>query len=88
MLRQNPFEAENQALQQEMEGLQHQLRKENQHLADYNITKENMQKLHEENVKLKEYFWTMLKERKGMRTTTLIAIAQARQYELEFEGIQ
>ena len=30
----------------------------------------------------------MLKERKGMRTSTLLAIARARQYELEFEGIQ
>ena len=37
-----PFEAENQTLQQEMEGLQHQLHKENQHLADYNSTRENM----------------------------------------------
>ena len=47
-----------------------------------------MQKLQEENAKLKEYFWTMLKERKGMRRTTLLAIARAHQYELEFEGIQ
>ena len=46
-----------------------------------------MQKLQEENAKLKEYFHTMLKERKGMRTSTLLAIARARQYELEFEGI-
>ena len=48
----------------------------------------NIQKLKEENAKLKEYFWTMLKERKGMRTSTLFAIVRARQYELEFEGIQ
>ena len=41
MLRQNPFEAENQALRQEMEGLQHQLREANQHLADYNSTRES-----------------------------------------------
>ena len=38
VLRQNPFEAENQALRREMEGLQHQLRDANQHLADYNNT--------------------------------------------------
>ena len=88
VLRQNPFEAENQVLRQEMEGLQHQLRDANQHLADYNSIRENMQKLHEENAKLKEYFWTMLKERKGMRMSTLLTIARARQYELEFEGIQ
>ena len=47
-----------------------------------------MQKLQEENAKLKEYFHTMLKECKGMRTSTLLAIARARRYELEFEGIQ
>ena len=88
MLSQNPFEVNNQALQRDMEGLQHQLRDANQHLVDYNSTQENMQKLQEENAKLKEYFWTMLKERKGMRTSIVLAIAQARQYELEFEGIQ
>ena len=77
VLRQNPFEAENQALRQEMEGLQHQLHEANQHLADYNNTRENMQKLQEENAKLKEYFWTMLKERKDMRRSTLLAIARA-----------
>ena len=88
VLRQNPFEVENQALRWRMEGLQHQLRDANQHLADYNSTRENMQKLQEENAKLKEYFWTMLKERKDMRTSTLLTIARARQYELEFEGIQ
>ena len=77
MLRQNQFEVENQALQWEMEGLQHQLRDANQHLADYNSTRENMQKLQKENEKLKEYFWTMLKERKGMRMSTLLAIAWA-----------
>ena len=80
VLRQNPFEVENQALPQEMEGLQHQLRDANQHLADYNSTRENMQKLKEENAKLKEYFWTMLKERKDMRMSKLLAIARARQY--------
>ena len=88
VLRQNPFEAENQALRRDMERLQHQLRDTNQHLADYNSTRENMQKLQEENAKLKEYFWMMLKEGKDMRTSTLLAIARARQYELEFEGIQ
>ena len=77
VLRQNPFEVENQALQQEIEGLQHQLREANQHLADYNITKENMQKLQEENAKLKEYFWTLLKKRKGMRRNTLLATVRA-----------
>ena len=87
-LRQNPFEAENQALQRDMEGLQHQLRDANERLVDYSSTRENMQKLQEENAKLKEYFHMMLKECKGMRTSTLLAIAQARQYELEFEGIQ
>ena len=56
VLRQNPFEAENQALRQEMEGLQYQLCEANQHLADYNNTRENMQKLQEENAKLNEYF--------------------------------
>ena len=88
VLRQNPFEAENQALRWEMEKLQCQLCDANQHLADYNSTRGNMQKLKEENTKLKEYFWTMLKECKGMRTSTLLAIEQARQYELEFESIQ
>ena len=38
VLRQNPFEAENQALRRDMEGLQHQLRDANQHLVDYNST--------------------------------------------------
>ena len=71
VLRQNPFEAEIQALQQETEGLHDQLREANQHLADYNSTKDNMQKLQEENEKLKEYFWTMLKERKDMRSNCL-----------------
>ena len=56
VLRKNPFEAENQALRQEMEGLQYQLRDANQHPMDYNSTRENMQKLKEENAKLKEYF--------------------------------
>ena len=88
VLRQNPFEAKNQALRRDMEGLQHQLRDANERLADYTSTRENMQKLQEENAKLKEYFHTMLKEHKGMRTSTLLAIARARQYELEFEGIQ
>ena len=88
VLRQNPFEAENQALRWDMEGLQNQLRDANQHLVDYNSTQENTQKLQEENAKLKEYFWTILKECKGMRMSTLLAIAWARQYELEFEGIQ
>ena len=88
VLRQNPFEAKNQALQQEMEGLYHQLYEANQHLADYNSTRENMQNLQEENTKLKEYFWKMLKKRKGMRRNTLLATAQARQYELEFQSIQ
>ena len=77
MLRQNPFEVENQALRRDMEGLQHQLRDANQYLTHYNSTQENMQKLKEENAKLKEYFYTMLKERKGMRTSTLLAIARA-----------
>ena len=75
VLRQNPFEAENQALRQDMEGLQHQVRDANECLADYTSIRENMQKLQEENAKLKEYFHTMLKERKGMRTSTLLAIA-------------
>ena len=88
VLRQNQSEVENQALRQEMEGLQHQLREANQHLADYNSTRENMQKLQEENVKLKEYFWTMLQECKDMRMSTPLAITRAHQYELEFEGIQ
>ena len=74
VLRQNPFEAENQALRRDMEGLQHQLCDANQHLADYNSTRENMQQLKEENAKLKEYFLTMLKECKGMRMSTLLAI--------------
>ena len=87
MLRQSPFEVENQALQQEMEGLQHQLCEANQHLADNNNTRENMQKFQEENAKLKEYFWMMLKECKGMKRSTL-ATSQACQYELEFESIQ
>ena len=77
VLTQNPFEAENQALRQEMKGLQHQLREENQHLADYNSTRENIQKLQAENAKLNEYFWTMLKECKGMRRSTLLATARA-----------
>ena len=77
VLRQNPFEAENQALRRDMEGLQHQLRDANERLADYTSTRENMQKLQEENAKLKEYFHTMLKECKGMRTSTLLAIAWA-----------
>ena len=38
VLRQNPFEAKNQTLRQEMEELQHQLRDANQHLVDYNST--------------------------------------------------
>ena len=88
VLRQNPFEAENQALRRDMEGLQYQVRDANERLADYTSIQENMQKLQEENAKLKEYFHTMLKERKGMRTNTPLAIAWARQYELEFEGIQ
>ena len=88
VLRQNPFEAENQALRRDMEGLQHQVRDSNERLADYTSIRENMQKLQEENAKLKEYFHTMLKEGKGMRTNTLLAIVRARQYELEFEGIQ
>ena len=88
VLRQNPFEAKNQTLRRDMEGLQHQVRDANERLADYTNIRENMQKLQEENTKLKEYFHTMLKERKGMRKSTLLAIAQARQYELEFEGIQ
>ena len=74
VLRQNPFEADNQALRWDMEGLQHQLRDANERLADYTSTRENMQKLQEENAKLKEYFHTMLKECKGMRTSTLLAI--------------
>ena len=45
VLRQNPFEAENQALRQEKEGLHYQLHEANQHLADYNNTRDNMQKL-------------------------------------------
>ena len=56
VLRQNPFEAENQALQPEAEGLHHQLHEANQHLVDYNSTKDSMQKLQEENTKLNEYF--------------------------------
>ena len=78
VLRKNPFEAKNPALRRDMEGLQHQLRDANEHLADYTSTQKNMQKLQEENAKLKEYFRTMLKERKGMRTSTLLAIARAR----------
>ena len=88
VLKQNPFEAENQALRGDVEGLQHPVRDANERLVDYTSIRENMQKLQEENAKLKEYFHTMLKEHKGMRTSTLLAIAQARQYELEFEGIQ
>ena len=49
VLRQNPFEAENQALRQDMEGLQHQVRDANERLADYTSIRENMQKLQEEN---------------------------------------
>ena len=71
-----------------MEGLQHQVRDANERLADYTSIRENMQKLQEGNAKLKEYFHTMLKEHKGMRTSTLLAIARAHQYELEFESIQ
>ena len=56
VLRQNPFEAKNQALRRDMEGLQHQLHDANEHLVDYTSTRENMQKLQEENAKLKEYF--------------------------------
>ena len=58
-----------------MEGLQHQVRDANERLADYTSIRENMQKLQEENAKLKEYFHMMLKECKGMRTSTLLAIA-------------
>ena len=35
VLRQNPFEAKNQALRRDMEGLQHQVRNANECLADY-----------------------------------------------------
>ena len=38
VLKQNPFEAENQALRPDMKGLQHQLRDANEHLADYTST--------------------------------------------------
>ena len=38
VLRQNPFEAKNQALWRDMEGLQHQLRDANERLADYTST--------------------------------------------------
>ena len=62
VLRQNPFEAENQALRRDMEGLQHQVRDANERLADYTSIRENMQKLQEENAKLKEYFHMMLKK--------------------------
>ena len=56
VLRQNPFEAEIQALQQETKRLYDQLCEANQHLVDYNSTRDDMQKLQEENAKVKEYF--------------------------------
>ena len=68
--------------------MHYQLCEANQHLADYNSTIDNMQKLQEENAKLKEYFWKMLKECKGMRRSTLLVAARVRHYELEFESIQ
>ena len=45
ILKQNPFEAKNQALRPDMEGLQHQVRDTNERLADYTSIQENMQKL-------------------------------------------
>ena len=51
VLRQNPFQAENQALRRDMEGLQHQVCDANERLADYTSIRENMQKLQEEHAK-------------------------------------
>ena len=86
--RQNPWEAENRDLRLKVEELHYQLDAANQLVADYEATKDMSEELEEENRRLKSYLSEMLSERKRMRLCTLLHVARARQYELEFSGIQ
>ena len=76
------------ALQGEVEELRYQLELANCLVAEYEATRDKTKELEEENGRLKKYLLESLEERKKMRTSTLLAIARARQYEAEFESIQ
>ena len=76
------------ALQGEVDKLRYQLESTNRLVAKYEATRDRTKKLEKENERLKEYFLESLEERQKMRTSTLLAIARARQYEAEFESIQ
>ena len=57
-------------------------------VVEYEATRDRTKELEEKNGGLKKYLLESLEERKKMRTSTLLAIARARQYEAEFETIQ
>jgi hypothetical protein len=44
--------------------------------------------LEEQNARLKQFLLDAIVERKNMRTSTLLAMAKARQFEIEFESIE
>ena len=76
------------ALQGEVEEMHYQLELANRLIAEYGATRDMTEELEEENGRLKKYLLELLEEHKKMRTSTLLAIARARQYEAEFESIQ
>ena len=71
-----------------MEELHYQHESTNCLVAEYGATRDMIEELEEENGRLKKYLLESLDERKKMRTSTLLAIVRAWQYEAEFESIQ
>ena len=76
------------ALQEEVDKLCYQLESANRLVAEYAVSRDRTEELEEGNERLKKYLLTSLEEQKKMKTSTLLAIARAWQYEVEFETIQ
>ena len=70
-----------------MDELRYQLESANRLVAEYEASRDRTKELEEENERLKKYLLESLKEQKKMRTSTLLTIARARKYEVEFETI-
>ena len=76
------------ALQREVEELCYQLESANCLVVEYEATRDKIEELEEENGRLKKYFLESLEERKKMRTSTLLAIARARNMKLSLKAFK
>ena len=73
------------ALQKEVVDMQQQLQVVNEVVVDHEA---KIGGLEEQNARLKKFLLDAIVERKHMRTSTLLAMAKAHQFEAEFESIQ